>query len=446
VIAKATAAEPWHSAGAVLHQKVRIRRWRTAPFAESVADYDVWRSTGRSRVIAASLETDPAGELRAVYEQHGVRWERPLAATTFATLRASLGEARDHVSHGDLITLTSAPRIASGEIRQIELTLRKSDWRPVAERIDMASAGFEITELRQETVPVAAMDPGIFGDQTAAVRLPAPLAPIAPPEIVAAVQTGPSAEQLAEAEVRAREVLHQTGADIQDVVRIEQRESAIHVRLWTETGNRKDELTRALEHIPYVSAEVYDSASTSPDALPEASPRQLYTTHPPLAEALSKYLGGIDPTNRYLDEVRDGYLGVLRDAGALERLAQRYQKEEWHRLPAALQRRVDAIAADHVLAMRANAAGYLPMLAVALDGMHAPAAEPPGTAPAECRSWLEATPDLAANLRRAQESFWRLFVTERLDAPVTLSADELLRDASRARAEFSKELHRVCVN
>ena len=449
LIANVEAAESRPSPAAVVHQRVRVRGRRKKPVLDAVAEYDLWTSVKRSRVMPASLQSGVGAELQAIYETHGATFSSPLSATSFVRLRESLRSPRDEVSGADFVKLTSTSTVEVAEIKSIELIVRRSDWHPVTERIDLANAEYEISELLHEMVPPASLDPALFGDPVPSPKtlLAKPIAIPEPPPILI---SQPTAGQLEDAEVRLREALHRSGADVQETAEIERMSSEIHLRLWTQTTSRKNEVLRSLESIPYLSTEIYD-AEASPGALPPvATPRRVYSTRPPLAEALWKYLGGVDPANRYLDQVRDSYLLVLRDAGALDRLTRRYSNEQWNRLPADLRNRLDILAADHIGALREKIPAYRVTLSIVLDKMlvanNLPVEEASMSGQPECESWREVTPDLLANLQRLQTAFSRLFVEERLDTPVTLSAVDLLRESAQARSQLMKEFNRLCRN
>jgi hypothetical protein len=450
LIANVEAAEKRPSPAAVVHQRVRVRGRRNKPALDTVAEYDLWTSVKRSRVMPASLRSGPGAELQAIYETHGATFSSPLSAASFAKLHESHRAPRDEVSGADFVKLTSTSTAEVAGIKSIELIVRRSDWHPITERIDLADAEYEITELLHEVIPSASLDPALFGEPAPAPEAPSLPKPIAAPEPAPILISLPTAEQLEDAEVRLREALHQSGADVRETGEIERLSGEIHLRLWTQTTSRKNEILRSLESIPYLSTEIYD-AEASPGALPPvAAPRRFYSTRPPLAEALWKYLGGVDPANRYLDQVRDSYLLVLRDAGALDRLTHRYPAEQWNRLPAGLRNRLDLLAADHVGALRENIPAYRVTLSIVLDKMldanNLPVNEAPASARPECESWREVTPDLLANLQRLQTAFSRLFVEERLDTPVTLSAGDLLRESAQSRSQLMKEFNRLCRN
>jgi hypothetical protein len=286
------------------------------------------------------------------------------------------------------------------------------------------------------------VDPAIFAEPqkttAAVIRVPRRINPVP-----AGAPAGPTGEQLDSAEIRLREGLHQTWADVEEVPEIRREGSHIRFRLFTETAKRKQEIMTALAGVPYLAPEITDAQAvepeaprTAPAAAPQAAP---YVTVPPLAKALREYSGGLDPANNYLNAVRDSYLQVLVDASALVRLAERYSDPEWNRLPAESQQRLNRIAADHVAAIRNNLHSYLKLVSPVLDEMAAKQhTEPdPIEAPdAGCEPWRTAAQPLAADLSSLEIAFRRLFVEERTVQPVVFSATELLEQSLKSRARL----------
>ncbi len=475
VIANGTAAEQRRVPGAVMHQRVRVRckSGRASTFA--AVDYDVWRSGARTRTIAASGHPGPAERLRALYRDHGADWDNPLSASSFARLRDSIGAVRDKVRGRDEITVTSVPAERegySGEVQRVELTVRKSDWHAIAQRIQLRDADYELTELLDEAVARDKVDPSIFGQPPAPVMaalLPPPR-PAAPAP--AALPPGPTPEQLDEAELSLREAFHQTWADVEEVPEIRREGAQIRFRLFTQSAKRKEEILTALAGIPFLAPEITDaetlgsSAAPAPGTVPtppaaapqsgapaapsaEAAPPAgvtLYSTRPPLAKALREYSGGLDPANNYLNAVRDSYLQVLLDASALGRLTERYPESEWNQLPAESRQRLNRIARDHVDEVRTSLESYLELVSPVLDEMAAKQGIAlPGTSEPNdrgCTSWRTGAKPLVTDLGSLQTSFRRLFVEDRIEAPVVLSATDLLRESLEARARL--RLYQLC--
>lgn len=450
VIANGRAAEQGLSWGVVIHQRVRLRCRPRGIEAEAVIDFDRWQDGVRSRILVAAGRSDPADRLRGIYQGAGADWENPLSTTSFAKLRESLGEVRDQVRGRDEITVISTaarrPEDAGG-VTRVQLTVRRSDWHAISQRIELGDANYELTELLNETLARENM-PAIFAEPQpahAAAVLPAP------PETSAPAQLGPptpTSQQLDDAETLLREAFHQTGADTEEIPEIRPEGGQIRFRLFVQTTRRKEEILAALAGISFLAPEIGDAENGAteaqgsipmPSAAASAQP-PLYSTQPPLAKALWDYSGGLEPANNYLNAVRDSYLGVQVDASALVRLAERYPDPEWDRLSPESQERLNRIARDHLAAVRNNLSGYLKIVSPVLDEMlikqqfNAPEmAEPKDSA---CMSWRAAAGLLVTDLGSLETSFRRLFVEERTEQPVAVPAAELLRQSVESRSRL----------
>ncbi len=450
VIANGKAAEQQIHTGVILHQRVRIRHKPGNASVGAAVDCDLWKSGVRSRLLVASGRSDPADRLRAIYQARGADWETPLSVTSFAKLRDSLGEVRDEVRGRDEITVTSTPvRLGqdAAEVRRVELTVRRSDWHAISQRIELRDAEYELTELLAEAVARDRVDPGIFAEPVIAAAAPVVPAPRETSTVIAPVMPpSPTGEQLDNAEVQLREALHQTWADVQEVPEIQREGDRIRFRLFAETEQRKEEIQAALTGIPFVVPEITDPESGAPGAragtespgTPAVPQPSLHSTEPPLAKALREYSGGLDPANNYLNAVRDSYLAVLVDASALARLAERYSDPEWERLPSPSQERLNRIAADYVTTIRTNLDGYLKLVSPVLDEMLSRQQLSPNAAAAgeSCASWRAEAGALVADLGELQKSFRRLFVEERTEQPIALSAAELLQQSVQSRSRL----------
>ena len=456
VIARASAAENRLPQGAVIHQRVRIRHKQKATASEAAADYDLWKNGVRSRILLASDRTDSADQLRAVYQKYGAAWDSPLSAASFGRFRGAMGSVQDQVSGEGEITVTSTPvpgERSASELQRVALTVRRADWHAIAQRIELPDAEYDLTELLDEVVDRGKVDPAIFGEPGGAhvaSIVPAPHTPTTMPVFPLA----PTGLQLDEAEIRLREAFHQTGADVEEVPEILRAEGHIRYRLFTQTTHRKEEILTALAGIPYLVPDIHDAEADAATGTTGGGPSAtgaggaiqpaLYSTQPPLAKALREYSGGLEPANNYMNSVRDAYLGVLVEASALARLAERYVEADWTRLSPESQQRLNRIAEAHLAAVRSSVNGYLKLVSPVLDQMLAkqqlkalPEVEPsdPG-----CISWRVFARPLVTDLGGLQTSFRRLFVEDRTEEPVTVSATQLLRQSVQSRARLEEKL------
>lgn len=433
---------------AVRHQRVRIHsRKQNAPPA--IVDCDLWKNASRSRMLIASGRSDPADRLRALYRTLGADWEHPLSVKSFATLRNSLGAVRDEVRGRDPITLTSIPE-RRGDVKRLELTVRRSDWHAISQRIELNDADFVLTELLDETVARDKIDASVFAPPPP--TSPTTIAALRPPHrtLLPPPPTGPGREQLDSAEIQLREAFHRTWADVEEVPEIRREGEKIRVRLFTQSAERRQEIETALNGIPYLAPEITDPQTiavapppTGPTPVPQPT---LYATEPPLAKALRDYSGGLDPANSYLNAVQDDYLQVLVEASALTRLAERYSDPEWSRLSPESQQRLNRIAADHIAAVRTNVRNYLKLVTPVLEEMltreHLSLPAKSEAADGNCATWRAAAHPFVADLSSMQASFRRLFVEERTEHPVTLSVTELLGQAVQSRLQLQH--HQLC--
>jgi hypothetical protein len=452
VIAHGRAAEQRRPTGIFLRQRVRINVTEWAKPASATLDYDVWKYAGRSRMLVVAGPAEPADRLRAFYQSRGADWENPLSVTSFARLRDSLGPVRDEVRGREQITVTSTPVSGgrpSAEVRRLELTVRRSDWHAISQRIELPDADYELTEVLDEAVARDKVDPAIFAEPPLPALTPAP--PVPPPRhtvVVPPRPLSPTVEQLEDAEIQLREALHQIWADVEEVPEIRKQGDRIHVRLYPQTAQRKQEVLTVMAGIPHLDLEISDAqtSETEPPAIGPAPspPPALYSTQPPLAKALREYSGGLEPANNYLNAVRDSYLEVLVEGSALARLAERYADPEWDRLSPELQQRLKRIAADHVAAVRTNLRNYLRLVSPVLDEMaskqQVAVPKPSEGTEAGCAPWQTAAQPLVEGLRDFGTAFRRLFVEERTEAPVTVSVRELLSQSLQLRTRLQQQL------
>ncbi len=366
-----------------------------------------------------------------------VDWSDPLGAEQFALWRNTLTSRRDSVDiEPDTMTLNTATLVPA-EIASASLTVRRSDWRPIAKKVDLAGGSpLEIRELsyevRAETDPLPSL----------AVSRPAPGA--------APRHAPPDEERLEFAEVELREALHRIEADIRETPRIWREGNRIHFSSWAEDAERAAALRLAASGIPEVRAEIRGPGSAAGGTITESSSTPstaaAIVSTPPLRDRLWKLLGGIESANRYLNEESAAYLKLFATASALARLAGRYPEATRGRLPATVTDRVDRLAAEQIAGVREHARHYLDRTDFVLHDMLASQniSLPTTPEPSGCVPWQEAAPALAADIRSLHLSFRRLFVPDQVDEPIDFSPSALLRQAADAEWNLMSHLSRIC--
>jgi hypothetical protein len=376
-----------------------------------------------------------------------VDWRDPLGVERYEAWRTQQGKGNETVSETDgFATLNTVPA-ARVSVDSASLTVRESDWHPVAKRVDFID--HTILEVRELEYGVRELPPSPPAIASADRRV----IPVAPPALPAQENAGEPlpAVDPDTAEVSLREALQKAGAGADEAPEITREGSLVRVRLTADNPARRQELAAALRGIAGTSVVILDpAAQTSVDAspvirLPSDLPR--YTTAPPLIGPLQDLLGGLDNANAYLHRVRDSYRGVLIDALSLTGLADRYSGTEWNRLASGLRDRLDRLAALQIDSLRSRSDEYLAQVSRALDQMPNPPARVLNStviSSSACRSWRMDSDAVAENLRNLETAFQRLFVTEITDHPVTLSGNELLTESIQLRARFANEVSQFC--
>ncbi len=375
-----------------------------------------------------------------------VDWDDPMDPTDFERWRATTTVSRDDV-HETQETMTLATTPEGGSIRLASLTVRRSDWRPVAKHVVFA----DLTSLDIEEISYA-VEPESLPEVLTVTPTPQPLRPIEPASVATPIL--PMEDDLERSEIRVREALHSLEADRRELPMLERDSRGISVSALVETENRGEQLRSVLQAIPYVTVHIRNVNQPLESEIKESSAQvttvkaPIIATEPPLAEELWEHLGGLDAANNYLELVRKSYFQALSDALALRRLAERYPADQRDTLPADVRERVDRLAADYILDIQPSTELYLKNTSMVLDVMlerHNVAAPETHDAETACRPWQEIAPMLVAMLERTQSSFQRLFLVDESPYPVELVAEELLAETSRYRVRLTFQRRSLCL-
>ncbi len=401
--------------GRIISRKVQIRR----------GTFVMQQTLLLGRPVQNPLAPPPDAETRQALEVARVAWQDPLNPDHFVQWRQEQRDSRDEVI-AEAGQVTVRTTVASTPVRAASLTVNRAGWRPVARRVEFRNQpALEVTELAWEERELSLLTKAPLPARPQPVRIPPAQAPAA----------SPAESEVEEAEVRLRESLETLRVDTLDVTHIWRRGEEVCFFLWTDNEERRSAVLRGIAAIPRVVECGLPPAPEAPAAM--AGSGAEHFTAPPLAKALVRRLGGLDASNRYLDEVRDEYLRLVTEIAALERLEARYTPERMARLPAALRAKVDAMQARQRGRVRDQGEAYLNAVSPVLDAMLSlrgvtvePAVEP---AAGETSAWGEEP-------RRLQRAFQRLFVREQVHEPLNLSAEDLLREAAEARAKITRHI------
>jgi hypothetical protein len=255
--------------------------------------------------------------------------------------------------------------------------MRAVDYHPMDERLLLADRqNIEISELEYETVP----------DQQAALS-PAPLAR-------AVEARKPDANG---AEITARSVLHDLGADLGGEITVRtDADSGVEVSGFAGTPARRAELEAALNRIPGIRTRLTtteDLQARNKDGpaaglLPGTAPQPAA-----IGDFLSDRIPDTAEREAVVSKALDLTQALLSHTFALARLGERYPPDEENRLSGTSKATLGRIIADHNASLRAAAHD----LGLQLTAMFGP--PPPASAIAEGGLWQDRTREV---LRAAQ--------------------------------------------
>lgn len=421
--------------GRVIFQRVRVRHGNVS------FERALYRGVG---VNSTTDSIDP--EARRVMILAKVDWADPLNPGDFSAWRAAQRNKSDEVRQSAQTVTLDTTSLDDDAVREASLTVEKSDWRPIGRHVQLRDGEpLDITEVSFEIRSVPMTPP-------TEARLPAKTperetTPVAP---ASATLMGPSRELLEESELRVREVFHSIGADLQDAAAIRNDDRRVLFRIFPESPDRGAQILHAVEGIPFVEQDPAGQDSTASMARSDQV-QQLttaFTTIPPLADALSSELGGLDNANTFIASIRGNYARTLNEANALQRLGQRYPPDIVRGLSSATSGRIGVIARDYVSEINRQVSSYLKTVTpVQNDMMRSANLTPKSETPSggvACVPWQHAADSVIGNVRLLQQSFLRLFVQEQVERPTQLLAEPLLRDAERANAALRYEMQSIC--
>src|SRR5262249_15606167 len=152
---------------------------------------------------------------------------------------------------------------AVNAIIEATLTVRKSDWHTVAQRLKVQGENevreYELSETGHEVLPLHALT--VFAD-LAPTPSPVPAiivaaSPATSPAIIAKASPPPSEAEVKEAEVAAMYALHQARADLGEQIEVvREAGQGVIVSGLVETPEHKQQLMEALRDLPLVAARI----------------------------------------------------------------------------------------------------------------------------------------------------------------------------------------------
>jgi DNA-directed RNA polymerase specialized sigma24 family protein len=340
-------AETWdtprpNSAPGVIYQKVRI----TTP--HRTLERALYRDAQGIRVPRQQTLSTADARLKDRLAQAGIDWNAPLSATSYQDWRDRQHVRQDSIARAGNHLLKLTTTMPAGEVAQASLTVRDTDFHPVARTVELREAGtIEIAELNYDVMPwnavngdwfepMAALHPGISGDVPTSVlpRLPLHLSDM----------------ELDEAELGAQLVLHQAGADTSERIEIVRNPGSIVVRGIVATGARKHEIETHLKFVPHVVSALYTFREIE-------SSRATGTEITNLKQSSS--VAGVSPLEDYLvhlgqnreavgelsHQLFNSSVEIHQEGKAIANLQQRFQAGQ--ALTANAKASLDALLSDH---------------------------------------------------------------------------------------------------
>jgi DNA-directed RNA polymerase specialized sigma24 family protein len=311
----------------VIRQRVRI----STP--KRTLERSIYRdSTGRRHAQEFPLDSETSG-LKAELATSGISWDKPLSADSYRNWHDHVRVQKDTVDSSKKGFLTLITAVARGDISQESLTVRASDFHPVARSVSIEGEGtIEIAELEYEQIPWSEMKPGIF-DRLPGENLRGNLPSLSRP--ISHAFRGPLDEgQLDEAELGTLFVLQQLHADGDNRIQVVRRPDGIQVHGIVENDARKRELEANLNTVPHVIPAIFTFQEL--DAKPQKATEADVQSGPlemqldekqvsPLESFLLTRGYSHEKINAVADRLSDSAMAINRETTQLADLSHRYR-------------------------------------------------------------------------------------------------------------------------
>jgi hypothetical protein len=429
----------------VLYQKLRIRTGsRTVtrtiyrdPVGVRQADrLDLVEGAGEMISSNAGMRKRPQDQPDAVHTADAeiqrtffaahLSWKDPLSPANYSTWYKSLDDRQSEVvaTGEDSITLRTVT--SEGPIAEASITVRSTDFHPVAEDLRLQDGRqVEIHELAWDVLPMDSINVAIFEPE------PTPYEAVSKrPATMALQPPGPTDAELAEDELRVLVAIHAEKADLgeqieldRDISRSVQR--SVIVRGIVSTPERKSDLLTALQGIPHVELrlqtieEVQSQQNQAPseirlDAAPQAArevsaqedeiaggnseatrlepPAIFIAGRPAFEQQLEQHFPVAEARAAFVNQTVELVQDAMAQAWALRRLGNRYAPNIITELSVGSQQTLALLIRDHVSVLRQDVdevrVRVSPLLSPALtSAVSTPPSDVPLSAGATASDW-----------------------------------------------------------
>lgn len=306
----------------VVYQKVRFTTSRLKVERELYRDVEGKRRR-RPEPVPAKSE-----QIQDVLSSVGVDWNAPLSASSYREWHNAQKSATDEISKqdGDLLKLVT--KVPDNWIQEESLTVRASDFHPVARTIETRSYGtIEIAEVNYAVLGWNAGIDSMFENPASALASNQ-VSDVHP----ALIHALPTLMQIDSAELEARMALNHAGADAEDQIAISHSDLGVVVKGIVPTNERKRELVSSLGHIPYVHPDILSMEELSArhaggqQESSSSSGSQTYsaTQLSPLAELVQEKGLTQEQLNEVSRRLLDASLSVQQASSQISELQKRF--------------------------------------------------------------------------------------------------------------------------
>lgn len=259
----------WVRSGPGISPQVLLSRAEQSDAATSRTEqaqviYQRVRISGRGQVLERSIYRDPRKRLHFRQEHlspsekslkdelslAGVSWDDPLSAAAYQEWHDRAHITRDTVQETGRNLLTLTTTVSGQAVAKESLTVRESDFHPVARGIvfhdqGQGTATIEIAELSYAVIDAGSLSPELFADPTTSSTTP-------PVAILPPVVPLPSRAELDLTELLVREKLHELGADLGEDIHITLSPRSVEVSGVASTGELARSIRASLYSMPHV--------------------------------------------------------------------------------------------------------------------------------------------------------------------------------------------------
>jgi DNA-directed RNA polymerase specialized sigma24 family protein len=332
----------------VIYQKVRI----SSP--GHTMERAIYRDPERKRRLKQQHLSTDEQRTKDRLDLAGVSWDEPLSAANFSAWRDRQSLKKDAIARtgANLLTLTTSAT-SDSTIVQESLTVRESDFHPVARTIKLRDQGtVEIAELNYDVMPWGAVNQDWFEPLAgqAVTIVPGMHAALHLPHVLSDLE-------LDEAELAARVVLNQLHADTGEQIHLTRSVNGVDVKGVVDTDARKQQLVSRLALLPHVRSSILsveEIGNRPPSAFGGGQPVQAYSVEAqpsPLEQYLREKKMPLDQLGAISQSLLDESLRIQQAEVHLSELQLRFK--EANQLPADRQNQLTELSRNYINAIQA---------------------------------------------------------------------------------------------